>query len=480
MVRFALKKLILNINKWGLFIGPLLFCIIQLLELDMDDRAQTFLAIFSWTISQWFLTRIPLFITGLLGVSTSVIFGVVTPAVAFAPFSNPIIFLFLGGFLFAKALEVMGFDRKISIWLLTSQFFKGSFKKTMFGVFSLTALFSMWVSNTATTAMMLPIVLGIIKSLKIEDEKIKSPILLGMAYSATIGGLGTPIGSPPNMIAIGMLKDLADIDFSFFQWFLSFIPIVVIYIFGLTWWINNKVKKSQISFEKIELVKKEKFEKLNRHEFFVIFLFSLTVFFWFSPSIFSFILGSEHSLSVFFKDRLDPGIVSIFFASLLFVFPLRDKIKILSLDDAKSIDWPSLVLFGSGLSLGGILFKTGLANIAGDLLISTLGQGSSFVLVLALVIFTIFMTEVASNTAAANILIPIVIASASTLDTSILALVLAVAASCNMAFMLPVATPPNAIIYGSGEVKIGSMIRTGLGFNIISIIVIVLMISLII
>lgn len=480
MVKRVSREVILTLYKRGLFIGPLLFFIVQSLDLQMDERAQTFLAIFTWTVSQWFLTNIPLFITGLLGVSTSVMFGVVSASEAFAPFSNPIIFLFLGGFLFARALEVMGFDRKISIWLLTSQFFKGSFKKTMFGVFALTALFSMWVSNTATTAMMLPIVLGIIKSLKIKDDKIKSSILLGMAYSATIGGLGTPIGSPPNMIAIGMLKDLANVDFSFFQWFLTFIPIVVASVFGLTWWICKKVDHSSMDFSKLDLVQTEKFGKLNRHEFFVIFLFSLTVFFWFSPSVFSIILGKEHALSVFFKERLDPGIVSIFFASLLFVFPLRDNIKILSLDDAKQIDWPSLVLFGSGLSLGGILFKTGLANIAGDLLISNLGSGSSFVLVLALVIFTIFMTEVASNTAAANILIPIVIASATSLDTSILALVLAVAASCNMAFMLPVATPPNAIIYGSGEVEIGTMIKTGFGFNIISIIVVVSMIMLII
>jgi sodium-dependent dicarboxylate transporter 2/3/5 len=480
MVKLAFKKLFLQFHRWGLFIGPLLFFIIYNLDLSIDSKAQTFLAIFSWTVSQWFLTRVPLFITGLLGVTTSILFGVVPASEAFTPFSNPIIFLFLGGFLFAKALEVMRFDRKISIWLLTSKFFQGSFKKTMFGVFSLTAIFSMWVSNTATTAMMLPIVLGIIKSLEIEDDKIKSSILLGMAYSATIGGLGTPIGSPPNMIAIGMLKDLANIDFSFFQWFLSFIPIVVVYIFGLTWWIDKKVSKTNFNFDEVTLVKEEKFEKLNKHEFFVIFLFVMTVFFWFSPSIISFVLGSEHKLSIFLKERLDAGVVSVFFASLLFIFPLKDKIKILDLKDAKDIDWPSLVLFGSGLSLGGILFKTGLANIAGDILISSFGNGSSIVLLMTLVIFTIFMTEVASNTAAANILIPIVIASASSTNISVLALVLAVTASCNMAFMLPVATPPNAIIYGSGEVKIGDMIKTGMWFNIISIVVIVSIISVII
>lgn len=484
MVKLALKRLFLNFHKWGLLVGPLLFFVIINLDLDLDSKAQTFLAVFIWTISQWFLTRIPLFVTGLLGVSTSILLGVVPAREAFSSFSNPIIFLFLGGFLFAKALEVMRFDRKISLWILTSNLFQGSFKKTMLGVFSLTALFSMWVSNTATTAMMLPIVLGIIKSLKIEDHSLKSSILLGMAYSATIGGLATPIGSPPNMIAIGMLKDLANVDFSFFQWFLSFIPVVVIYILGLTWWIDKKASKASFNYNDLKLVKDEedgeKKSKLNKHEFFVLLLFALTVFFWFSPSIISFVLGSGHKVSMFFKERMDAGVVSIFFASLLFIFPLKDRIKILDLKDAKDIDWPSLVLFGSGLSLGGILFNTGLANIAGDILISTFGSSSSVILLFALVCFTIFMTEVASNTAAANILIPIVIASASSTNISVLALVLAVTASCNMAFMLPVATPPNAIIYGSGEVEIGDMIKTGFWFNIISIFVIVSMISIII
>ena len=480
MVRRAIKKVLINFHRWGLFIGPLLFTIIYSININLDPKAQTFLAIFSWTVSQWFLTRVPLFVTGLLGVSASILLGVVPAVEAFAPFSNPIIFLFLGGFLFAKALEVMRFDRKISIWILSSRFFQGSFKKTMFGVFSITALFSMWVSNTATTAMMLPIVLGIIKSLKIEDESIKSSILLGMAYSATVGGLGTPIGSPPNMIAIGMLKDLANINFSFFQWFIAFIPVVVLYIFGLTWWIDRKVSKTSFNFDDVKIVKNEKNVKLNKDELFVLALFGLTVFSWFSPSIISFVLGSEHKLSIFLQQRLDPGVVSVFFASLLFIFPINDRIKILDLKDAREIDWPSLALFGSGLSLGGILFKTGLANIAGDILISNFGGGSSIVLLLALVTFTIFMTEVASNTAAANILIPIVIASAASTNIPVLALVLAVTASCNMAFMLPVATPPNAIIYGSGEVKIGDMIKTGFWFNIISIFVIVSIISIII
>lgn len=473
MVSHAVRRFILIVHRWGLFIGPLLFFIILSLDLEMESKAQTFLAIFSWTISQWFFTRIPLFITGLLGVTTSIFLGVAPANEAFAPFSNSIIFLFLGGFLFAKALEVMRFDRKISLMLLTSKIFKGDLKKTIFGIFSLTAIFSMWVSNTATTAMMLPIILGIIKSLNIQDEKVKSSLLLGMAYSATIGGLGTPIGSPPNMIAVGMLHDLAGIDFGFLKWFFTFIPAVVLYIFGLTWWMTKDINFESLKFDSEVLSKEEVSNKLNSHEKFVIILFLLTVFFWFSPSIIKLILGSEHHTSQFLSKRFSAGVVSIFFASLLFVFPLKDKIKILDLKDARSIDWPSLILFGSGLSLGGLLFKTGLANMAGDILVNSFGNGSQIILVFALVTFTVFMTEVASNTAAANILIPIVIASAKYINMDALPLVIAVTASCNMAFMLPVATPPNAIIYGSGEVKIGDMMRSGLKLNIVSIFFIV-------
>ncbi len=228
-----MDKLTKIFNRWAHLIGPFLFLLFLLLPLDLKLKQQRFLAIFMFVVANWLFSKTPIFVTGFIGVSLSVLMGVTTAVKAFTPFSHPIIFLFMGGFLFAKAMNIQGLDKRISLVLLSQSFIRGSFKRMVLSIFILTAFFSMWVSNTATTAMMLPIVLGILANLKIEDEKLTSLLLLGMAYSASIGGVGTPIGSIPNMIAIGMLSDLANINISFLDWTLVGIPVVSIFIYIL-------------------------------------------------------------------------------------------------------------------------------------------------------------------------------------------------------------------------------------------------------
>ncbi|MCO4792242.1 MAG: DASS family sodium-coupled anion symporter [Bacteriovoracaceae bacterium] len=473
-----MKRLLLKISKKGLYLGPFLFLITLILPLNLTPEAHRFLAIFMWVISQWLFTYIPLHITGIFGVSLSIILGVDTASNAFAPFSNPIIFLFLGGFLMAKALENLRFDRKISLTILSLPWVGTNLKRTIFAIYALTAFFSMWVSNTATTAMMIPIVIGILKNLEIENKELRSHIILGTAYAATIGGLGTPIGSPPNMIALGFLNELAGIQFSFLSWFFMAIPLVVVLLFILfkysTRHINDHENLSTI--DHIEKVS-QNFGPLNRHEISVMIVFGLAIFFWFSPSIITLLLGNDHAISVFAKARLNPGVVSIFFACLLFVLPFRDKNKILSGNDVKTIDWGSLLLFGSGLSLGNLLFKTGLASEFGTFLVGNFAGGSMTVFIIMTIFFTVFLTEVSSNTASANILIPIIIAASQQSNYSPLLPAIAVALSCNLAFMLPVATPPNAIAYGSGEIKLKKMVKVGFWMNAISIVVLSIIFS---
>jgi len=448
--------------------GPILFLIILLLPIDLLPNQKKFLAIFSFVVANWLLSSFPLFISGFIGVGLSVLMGVASAEDALSPFAHSIVFLFLGGFLFAKAMNENGLDKRISLFILSRSFLKGSFKRIILALIGLTAFFSMWVSNTATTAMMLPITLGILSSLKINDRKITTLILLGIAYSANIGGLATPIGSTPNIIAVGLLSETAKIDISFFEWVSFGFPLVLIFLSIIAWYILKKIptnlNKFDNSFIRNDYLTLPKFSK---NEKFISVFFLLTIFFWFFPSLCKLFLGSKHEITLFAKTRFDSGIVAMFFSSFLFIFPLGEKVKTLKQNDIKNIDWPSLLLFGTGLSLGKTLFATGLADIIGSGILDIFSSSGVLILLTVLVYFTIFATEVASNTATASILIPIIIAMSLNLGEPPQIFSIAIALACSLAFMLPVATPPNAVVYGSELVEMKDMIKLGFKLNLI-------------
>lgn len=432
--------------------------------MPLTQNAQVFLAIFSWVMCNWLLTSVPLFITGLMGVSLSVVLGVTSAKEGFAPLADPLIFLFMGGFLMARAFEVIELDKKISLSILNHRFVRGSLHRTIYAILLITGFISMWVSNTATTAMMLPIVLGIIKSLDIQDHKARNAILLSTAYAATIGGCATPMGSPPNFIVLGMLQELAHIKLNFFTWVMIGFPITFVLLLFICWYTVRHFPNTNVApiiEEKLTLTMKD---------WVLIGVFSLAVFLWFAPSFVSIFLGAKHEFTLLVDSRLNPGVVSIFLASLLFVFPLQSKKKILHFQDAMSIDWGSLFLFGTGISLGQILFKVGLAEMAGNYVMNVFNDMPLVVFLGGIIAFTVFFTEFTSNTAAANILLPLMIAYALKVQLNPLVPAMAVGMSCNLAFMLPVGTPPNAIVFGTGLVTLKEMARYGFILNIVSII----------
>lgn len=446
-------------------IGPLLFFIILLLPLELESSAHRFLGIFTMTVYLWLEGKVPLFVTGLLGVSLSVLMGVENASTALASFANPIIFLFLAGFLYAKAMENIGLDRRLSLTILSMPSIRKSFNRLILVLFFLTAFLSMWVSNTATTAMMLPIVLGILSSLGIKDQRTKVAMLLGVAYSASIGGLGSPVGSPPNIIAIGLLRELKGIEIAFYQWLIYGIPFVIIFIFILFYFIKHMLDvdaKVDKDFIQTEL---NKLGKVKFKEQVLVLLFTLLVAAWFLPGILHAVFNNDFTGSI--KATFNTGIVGAFFACLLFIIPFKNDTTILDAHDFKSIDWGALFLFGAGLSLGKILFATGLADLAGKIVIENILGSGLFFMLIVLCYFTIFSTELASNTASANILIPIIIAACGELGINARYPIVAIALCCSLAFMLPVGTPPNAIVYGTGEVEVKDMIKLGIKLNLI-------------
>lgn len=445
------------------------------LNFGMNELA----GIMIWVIWWWLFTEIPLHVTGLIGVCLAVLFGVEGVSKAFSSFSNPLIFLFMGGFFIAKAMEVNNFHKRVALTVLTHKTISGRPFQVVIALMLITCFFSMWISNTATISIILPITLGVLAEFNITRDK-KEMILIFMAYSATIGGLGTPIGSPPNMIAIGMLQSLSKIQINFFDWMKFGIPIVVAAMGILIYLVKKKAglnedEKIDTSFASSQL---KDLGALTLKEKNIIFVLFFTVAGWLLPSLIGLILGRDHQVYLWLNSHLPESVVVVLMTMFLFIFPLGKENNTLNWEQAVKIDWGTLLLFGAGISLGKMMFDTGLAKFVGDFFLEAFTINSPYIFVFGLIIFSITFTEFASNTASANLLIPVVIIASAKFNMLPTIPALATAIGCNLAFTLPVATPPNAIVYGTGLVKLNSLIRYGALMNLLCSIVIFLYLAL--
>ena len=442
------------------FLGPLISILVFFTTSHLDANQQVFLSLFSFVVYGWLFTALPLYVTGFIGVGSAGVFKLASAKDLLANFGHPIIFLFLVGFLLAQAFHKVGLDRRISLYLLTREFIKGSISRLLFALMSVTAIFTMWISNTATTAMMLPLVLGVLDSLKINDKKTVSLILICVAFASSIGGIATPIGSTPNIIALGMLEEFIQLKISFLEWMLYATPIALIFLGILFFLTHLAIRRKNIVFNNDYLKKElDQLPPISIAEKWVLTVFVFTIMLWILPSIMK-LFGATLAFD------LTPGVVGLFTISFLYLLPIKGK-KILEAYDIKNIDWSSLMLFGSGLALGKLLYDLGLTQMTGKFLASAVSDLPLFMIFIVVFGFVIFSTELTSNTATANILIPIMISLAADLNISPFFFSLGVSLSCSLAFMLPVATPPNAIVYGSGRVDKKDMMRLGFGLNII-------------
>jgi sodium-dependent dicarboxylate transporter 2/3/5 len=471
-------------KKIGFFLGPLLFLLAFFSPvLSQNQRAHNLLAVFLLVVVWWVTECIPIPITALLIPIFITALKIAPVREAFSPFANPIIMLFLGSFVLARAMCVHALDQKLAYSVLS---FKGIAHKKSRILFALglTAVFlSLWISNTATTAMMYPIALGVLDSFRTDrDKRCGTPfsviLLLTLGYSASIGGIGTPIGSPPNLIAIGMLERLVDYRVTFFQWMvigvLILVPmfLVLYFLMKLHFGKETEILPKE---KKILIQHKEDLSVLTRAQKNVLGAFSITVFLWVFPGFVSLIWGRDAPIFLWFHEHFPESIAAIIGASLLFFLPvnLRRGEFTLSLKEALKIDWGTLLLFGGGLSLGFQMFETGLADALGRLFISLGGDSASLTIITLLsVAFSVFLTELTSNTASANMIIPIIIAISQAASINPLPPVLGSAIGCSFAFMLPVATPPNAIIYGSRMIRLPQMMRFGFWLNLSGILLI--------
>lgn len=468
----------------GFFLGPLLFLAAYFSPLlPHNPRAHSLLSVFLLVVVWWVTECIPIPITALLIPVFITAFQIASVKEAFAPFAHPIIMLFLGSFILARAMCVHGLDQKLAYSVLSMKSIAHKKTRILLALGLTAAFLSMWISNTATTAMMFPIALGVLSTFNSEKEKNSSAsfgviLLLTLAYSASIGGIGTPIGSPPNLIAIGMLEKLVAYRVTFFQWmaigFLIFIPMFFALFFLMRFNLRHK-KDTDEPASTLPFKQKKVQKKLSRAQKNVLTAFSITVSLWVFPGFVSLVWGRDSSLFLWLRQHFPESIAAIIGAGLLFLLPVNFKQGrfTLSLKEALNVDWGTLLLFGGGLSLGFQMFETGLADAIGKSFISVGGSSASLsVITLLSVALSVYLTELTSNTASANMIIPIIIAISQAASINPLPPVLGSAIGCSFAFMLPVATPPNAIIYGSGMIRLPQMMKFGFWLNIAGIIII--------
>ncbi len=466
----------------GLIIGPILFLIFyNLPTIIINPLADDVISVALWMVSWWITEAVSISITALIPLTIFPLLGIMDMKTVSANYGSPIVFLFFGGFVMALALEKVNLHKRIALNIV--KITGTTPNKVILGFMIATAFLSMWISNTATTVVMLPIALSVI-SLLINDEdgfteKDKNfalCIMLGIAFSANVGGIATIIGTPPNTVMVGFMEQEYGMQISFFKWMMMGVPFSI-FMIGVIYFILvklvypnglSKLPNSKNIIEE-ELAKLGPVRKRERR---VIIIFIVTIFLW--------IFRIHINKYVSFIHLSDAGI-SMLAAFALFSIPFDFNQGEFSLTwkDTSKLPWGILILFGGGLSLASGLSATGVIDFIGKT-VSSYESLNAFYIGAFLILIMLFMTELMSNVALVAIFAPVVAGIAIGMDTKILHMLIPVAMASSCAFMLPMATPPNAIIFASGHIKVHEMAKAGILLNIISVIILILFASFVI
>jgi sodium-dependent dicarboxylate transporter 2/3/5 len=440
-----------------------------------------------WMAVWWMTEALPIYVTALLPLCLFPLFGAVSVHDAAAPYANELIFLFMGGFVVALSMEKWGLHRRIAFGSL--RIVGSDPHRVVLGFMMATAFISMWVSNTATAIMMLPIALSVIDvvlrqtgrgTLEETGEIGDGPagnfavcLMLGIAYSASIGGIGTLIGTPPNLFLASYIKTQLGREVSFVRWLAVGVPLVVVFL-PIAWLLLTRVLYP-IRLKEIEggasfiRDQQRQLGPMNRGERTTLVVFALAALCWiFRPLLAKVALGGAAP----FKGLSDTGIAMIA-AMALFAIPqdIKERKFVMDWHAAAKIPWGVLLLFGGGLSLAASIEKTGVGEFIGSRVAGMAGfPGVAMVVIVTAIV--IYLTELTSNTATTATFVPILAAVAPALGVSPYMLIVPAAIAASCAFMLPAGTPPNALVFGSGHIRIAQMIRAGFWLNLIGIILI--------
>ena len=458
-------------KKIGLILGPLLFISVLLLPelIPGKEQANGVIAIALWMVIWWITEAVSISVTALLPLLLFPILKIMPMADVGANYGSPIIFLFFGGFVLALALEKVNLHKRIALNII--RITGTTPNRVVLGFMIATASLSMWISNTASTVVMLPIAMSVIKLL-VDDEdgftkadrNFALSVMLGIAFSANTGGIATVIGTPPNSVLIGLLENEYNIEVSFLKWMtiglpFSMIMLTVCYLVLVKWMFPNK----DLNFKASKDVISDELKKLGPmtgKERMVLIIFGCTVFLWIFRTLINKIIPGL---------ALSDTMISVLAAIALFGIPynLRKSDFIINWGDTTRLAWGILILFGGGLALAKGMSVSGLVDMVSSAIATS---DISIILTAALLIMLmLFMTELMSNVALVAVLAPVVAGIAIGLEIPMLHLLIPVTIASSCAFMLPMATPPNAIVFASGYVKVYEMARVGIILNLISV-----------
>lgn len=441
----------LMLNQWSIFSG-------------LSENGHALLGLALWMAIWWLTEAVSIAATALLPLVFFPLFCEISMADTSKAYAHPYVFLFLGGFLLALAIEKWSLHKRLALHIILLVGTEP--RKLILGFMLATACLSMWISNTAATVMMLPIALAVIQHQK---EKTSSAtygviLMLAIAYAASIGGMSTLIGSPPNLVMAGIVKQNYGLELSFFDWFMFAFPLSALLLISAWWYLTRSLKGVDIRPDtgSSEEIRKELSElgPMGAEEKKLAVVFLLMAFLWTFRSFFL----------VKWIPALDDSLIAIAGGLLLFVLPARGNTRLLDWGDTRELPWGILLLFGGGMALADGFDQSGLAAWIGQQL--TFLQLLPFWLILVLLILSVnFLTEITSNLATTAMLLPIVATMSDSLGVHPYFLLFGTTLAASCAFMLPVATPPNALVFGSGLISMKEMIKYGFWFNLISVVI---------
>lgn len=460
-------------------LGPLVYLCFLILDppTEMSNEGFKLLGVICWMAIWWISEVIPIAVTALLPIVLFPSNNILNIQETGANYGHKYIFLFIGGFILANAIQKWNLHKRIALNIILK--IGGSTDKIILGFMLATGFLSMWISNTATTVMMLPIALSVISQLndhpntKEHENKIfGKALMLGVAYSASAGGIATLIGTPPNLIFAGFIQDNFNVEISFFQWMKIGFPVAIILMLFIWFFLTKyafRLNKTGFPGGKQEIKKiLNKMGKISNEEKKILMVFGLTILCWiFRKSTINLII-----------PYFDDSMIAICSAIILFIIPSKDKNKpLMKWKDAINIPWGILLLFGGGLSIAKGFQTTHLDTWIGEQL-SFVTVSSSILVILIIVAGVNFLTEITSNMATTAMLLPVMIPIADVLQINPYLLMVGTTLAASCAFMLPVATPPNAVVFGSKLLKVSDMVKAGLLINLFSIILILIMVYL--
>ena len=477
----------------GAVMGPLCAVLLWVMPIGgIEESAHHLLAVMAMVAIWWITEPVPIPVTSLLGPTLCVVLGIVPMKDAFEQFANPMIFLFMGGFLLAKGMMVNGLDKRIAYGLLSMKWVGDSPRRIFLAIGLACMLCSGWISNTATAAMMFPIALGLLEAIKsmmaangktidLSNYKYATGLMLMTAYACSIGGVMTPIGTPPNIIMLGFLEQLAPQapTISFFQWMVWGIVTMVCY-FGIAYVVLWRMFPADVKH--IEGAREFIRDNVNslgpwtRAQKNTLIAFFVAVALWVAPSVLTIIHGPHSAIMTFYDSHFPEAIAAMVGGLLLFFLPVDMKKSEMTLswkDGVEGIEWGTLLLFGGGLAMGAMMYSTGLSAWIGTGIKEALGGSpSEWLFVGVFCITALILSELTSHTASTNLIAPIAIGAAVSLGFSPIPVAIGIALSSSLGFMMPVSTPPNAIVYASGYVPITKMIKSGAIIDLLGILVV--------